>query len=158
MTIWDLIDDGLCATMTCRPTDFLDETLDQMMDAGISEIAVKDYDGDIAGIVTDYDIMRATNEKGTTGHGISGERVHDWMTEDVIFCETNTTLEQAIGIMKNAGIHHLVIKDGHLLIGVIKLTDALTKLHVQDMQRVSTLRHQVMLANSDMRVSSSPSL
>ena len=60
--------------------------------------------------------------------------------------------------MKNAGIHHLVIKDGHLLIGVIKLTDALTKLHAQDMQRVSTLRHQVMLANSDMRVSSSPSL
>ena len=79
-TLKDLILNGRCNRARCLPDAFIDDIIDMMARFNESAITVVAESGEIAGILTDHDVMRAIKCKGTAGHSICGEQIKDWMT------------------------------------------------------------------------------
>lgn len=142
-TIRDLIRSGDCNTARCHPNAFLDDVIDMMAQLNESAVTVVTDAGQIVGILTDYDIMRAINCKGTSGHSISGEHVKDWMSQHVSACADSTSYQAAERIMATNGIHHLVVKHDDRLVGTISMSDLLAKIHACDSKELVNIREEL---------------
>lgn len=58
-----------------------------------------------AGVLSERDIVRALSE----GADPDEERVGDWCTDDLLRCDGETTLEDAIRSMQDAQVRHIVV-------------------------------------------------
>jgi CBS domain-containing protein len=77
--------------------------------------------GQILGIITERDVMRRLV---VTRRDPADTPVQDVMTTEVVCCQTNTTLDEARGVLKNRRIRHLpVLDDRQQLCGLISIGD-----------------------------------
>jgi CBS domain-containing protein len=77
--------------------------------------------GQVIGIITERDVLQrlvvARREPADTP-------VQEVMTTEVVCCQTNTTLDEARGVLKNRRIRHLpVLDDRQQLCGLISIGD-----------------------------------
>ena len=97
--------------MTKKPTFIepdatLQEAAELMRDIDCGALPVGD-DDTVKGIITDRDmIIRAVAK----GKDMETERVADYMTEKVFFCEEQDTLEQAADLMREHQVSRLLVK------------------------------------------------
>lgn len=140
MTVETIIKPRKNALTFCSPGDFLDEALDAMVSSGESAIVVIESNNALVGILTDDDIIRAVQKRGSTGHSINHEHVFDWMSVDVITADADVTLKTALGLMTLHGIRHLVVMDKNKPVAVIGVSDVLSALHTKDETHVQHLR------------------
>ena len=86
----------------------------------IGAVVVTNDAGHIAGILAEHDIAVALPQYG----GALGEtKVSEIMTCDVVFCTTETTVQEVLNIMVGNGIRHLPDVEKDKLIGVVSLRD-----------------------------------
>jgi CBS domain-containing protein len=103
--------------LTVQPSDTIGEAADKMIDAGVGAIVVMEDGVRIIGIVTERDLMRAVSGRARAAEA----RVRQWMTENVVTIEPETTVEAAAKIMFENHFRHLpVVREGRPL-GIVSL-------------------------------------
>jgi CBS domain-containing protein len=132
--------------ISIAPDATVEEACKLMLARGISGLFVVDQAGDLAGIVTEGDLLRR-DEIGTERHRpwwlrllasparqaadffhAHGQHVRDVMTEDVITVADDAPLEDVVATMEKYRIKRLpVAKDGRV-IGVVSRSDLLRAL------------------------------
>ncbi len=87
---------------------------------GIGSIVVLNDDGSVAGIVSERDVVRALAHMGGD---VVNEPVAGIMTESVISCDRQDSIDKIMGIMTTKRFRHMpVIVDGKLE-GIISIGD-----------------------------------
>lgn len=114
-----------------------------MVSAEVNAICAVGADGELVGILTDHDIIRALNDGGgSLGHA----RVRDWMSSNIIRCDIGTSLEKALKIMGSFRIRHIVILDGDRAVAVVGVREILHDLHRNDEIEKAVLRDMARAA------------
>lgn len=132
----------------CLPTDFLDEAIAVMIDAGRNAVAVIESGNHLAGILTDHDVIRAVHACQSKRKDISCEHVSDWMSKKVITCPIDTKLTGALKIMGKNHIRHLIVTDQNLPVALVSIRDILSKIHQNDELEVNVLRDIAMMSRA----------
>lgn len=87
---------------------------------GIGSIVVVGDEGEVIGIVSERDIVRAVAHMGTD---VLDGPVSSVMTENVITCSKKDSVNKIMGVMTNKRFRHLpVVEDGRLA-GIISIGD-----------------------------------
>lgn len=93
----------------------------QMFLGGFSGMPVADDDGTIAGIVTEFDVIRALRD----GLTIDTTTVETIMTEQVISVDVQAPLSEVLNLLETAHIMRVPVTEGGKLVGVIARPDIL---------------------------------
>jgi CBS domain-containing protein len=76
--------------------------------------------GRMVGIFSERDVARGLVEHGA---GVIDRKVSDLMTADVISCEPDTNISDAVQLMSSHGIRHLPVVEDEALVGFISMRD-----------------------------------
>jgi len=142
--------------ISIAPDATVEEAVRLMLAHGISGLCVVDKAGEIAGIVTEGDLLRR-DELGTQRHRpwwlrlfasparlaadfthAYGRHVRDVMTEDVICVPYDAPLEDVVTSMENHRVKRLPVTRDSKVIGVVSRSDLLRAL-VRRVQHVAPL-------------------
>jgi len=106
--------------LTIVPEATIEEASEMLAENHIGAVVVTNQAGQIAGILSERDIAVSLPQYG----GALGEtKVSEIMTCDVVFCTTETTVQEVLNIMVGNGIRHLPVVEQDKLIGVVSLRD-----------------------------------
>ena len=116
---------------TVAPTATLQEVAKRLAQRRIGALVVVGSRGQIEGIVSERDIIRALSE---TGAGCLGRPVADTMTRQVATCQETDTLDEMMAMMTQGRFRHVpVVTDGDL-VGIISIGDVV-KRRIEDVER-----------------------
>lgn len=108
MSIQSLIGAAPRPLLSCLPGDLLTTAVSRLVGEASNAIAVTGPVGQLVGILTDHDIVRAIN----AGQGRLGKaRVEDWMTRPVVTVTPDTSLSTALNMMAHHHIRHVIVTD-----------------------------------------------
>ena len=144
MSINTLIEAQKTHLTDCLPDDYIDEAIAKMVDAGRNAVAVIDDDLNLVGILTDHDIIRALHHANIKSQTVDKQHVSSWMTTQVITCNIDTPLSQALNLMAKHKIHHLIAMDGKRPAAVVSIRDILGKIHNDDALQINVLRDMAL--------------
>jgi CBS domain-containing protein len=103
--------------LTVEPSDTIGEAAEKMHAANVGAVVVVEDMVRIVGIITERDLLRAVAQRVRAAEA----RVRQWMTENPLTIEPETTIEEAAEIMFENNFRHLpVVKDGRPL-GIVSL-------------------------------------
>lgn len=136
--------------ISVSPDATVEEAARQMLERGISGLMVVDSKGELAGVVTEGDLLRR-DEIGTVRHRpwwlrmllspgrqaadftrTHGRRVRDVMTRDVVSVPAEAPLEQVVEAMERHRIKRVPVTAGNRVIGVVSRADLLRALVVAE--------------------------
>ncbi|WP_353204820.1 CBS domain-containing protein [Sphingomonas sp.] len=86
----------------------------------IGAVLVCDAAGDLAGIVSERDVVKALAAKGPE---LATVAARDVMTENVTTVTTATTINDAMELMDRGYFRHLPVLDDGVLVGIISVRD-----------------------------------
>lgn len=119
MHVHDLLNRKPTALVTVKPDAFLAAAVRLLVTHQIGALVVVDATGNLVGFLDERDVVRATHERF-----YSFERLH---VRDVMraapICGPRDSVEEAMRQMTMRRQRHLVVADGHTLLGVISLGD-----------------------------------
>src|SRR5574337_422255 len=81
--------------LTVEPTASIGEAAEKMVADGVGAVVVVEDFVRIVGICTERDILRAVAQRARAAEA----RVRQWMTDDVVTIEPETTVEDAAKLM-----------------------------------------------------------
>jgi len=129
--------------VSIAPEATVEEAVKLMLSRGISGLFVVDKAGDLAGVLTEGDLLRR-DELGTQRNRswwlrllvsparqaadfchAHGRHVRDVMTQDVISVAHDAPLEGVVGTMEKNRIKRLAVTQGGRVIGVVSRSDLL---------------------------------
>jgi len=96
----------------------LREAAKEMMDKGVGSLVVVDEKGDVVGIITERDVVRAVAE----GKDLNAP-VSEVMTPDVLTVSPETSVLKAIETMKMHNVRHLPVASDDEIVGMVSLKD-----------------------------------
>jgi CBS domain-containing protein len=108
----------MSTAVVVAPEDTLGEVAERFLAEDASAVAVADY-GRLVGILTGHDLLRSYAARAHP----SEARVRQWMTTEPITVTPDTYVTVAQMLMREHGIHHLVVVDGGRPMGVIHVED-----------------------------------
>ena len=116
------------------PTATLQEVAKRLAQRRIGALVVVGARGEIEGIISERDIIRALSEAG----GSCLQRpVAETMTRQVVTCQETDTLDELMAMMTQRRFRHLpVVTDGDL-VGIISIGDVV-KHHVAEIEMEAT--------------------
>jgi len=126
------------AVSTARPDASLLEVAQKLGTKKIGAIVVVGDNGNVVGIISERDIIRAISERGASALSLA---VADVMTRHVISCGETSELDELMEMMTKGRFRHLpVIEDG-ALVGIVSIGDVV-KHHVAEVEmEVSPIRN-----------------
>lgn len=107
--------------VVAAPSCTLREAARTMHEHGVGSVVVQEGDGDLAGILTERDILRAA----ATDVDLDEATVADTMSRDVITAAPDWEVYEAAASMSEHGIRHLVVMEGETVRGVVSIRDVL---------------------------------
>jgi CBS domain-containing protein len=117
--------------VTVSPTDSIQLIVDMLVRHRIGAVVVLDGKGNISGIVSERDVVRAM-AGGMAG--ILGKSAADIMTEKVTTCEPGDSEADLMQLMTENRIRHLpVVSDGRLA-GMVSIGDVV-KFRIESIER-----------------------
>jgi len=122
------------AVTTARPTTTLLEVADKLAAKRIGAILIVGTRGEIAGIVSERDIIRALSVRGPD---CLTEPVSETMTKHVVTCEETDTLDELMAMMTARRFRHLPVMADGALVGIISIGDVV-KHHVSEVEMEAT--------------------
>lgn len=112
--------DGMTRTvLSVGPAHTLREAARLMSGQRVGAAVVTDAEHPGIGILTERDILDAVG----AGQDPDVEIAADHRTADVVFASLNWTLEQAAAVMIARNFRHLVVVDGHEVVGLLSMRD-----------------------------------
>jgi len=114
---------------------YIDETfvdvLERMVLNNVGAVPIVTEDEKVYGIITERDVLRYLAEK------VTGKKVKDIMTNDVITATPETTVKEAAQTMINLGFRRLPILEEGKLIGIVVAIDIVKVFHVKNAVKFS---------------------
>jgi len=118
---------NLLKTLNADPQDIVQVSGDTpvgmantlMKEKHIGALAVLD-DGRLTGIFSERDVARGLVDHGP---GVVNLKVADLMTTEVISCQSDASISDAVQLMAANGIRHLPVLDGNDMVGFISMRD-----------------------------------
>ncbi|MGH8927864.1 MAG: CBS domain-containing protein [Acidimicrobiia bacterium] len=118
MEIRSLIGHG---AVTCTPDTVLHEAAKLMMEEEVGSLAVMEGESDLAGIITERDVLKAV----ALGAEPKAATVNDWMTPRPDVTDPEMEVMEAAQWMLATGYRHLPVMEGHRLLGIASIKDVL---------------------------------
>ena len=103
----------------------------------IHALIILDSQEQLAGIITDHDIM---NEFARSEGVIRNVPVSEIMTTKLITCDCDTSLKQVQLLMSQNRIRHMIVVDDGQVRGLLSIKDVLTKVHENEALEMNVLR------------------
>lgn len=108
----------------CGPETTLQEVAERMMATHVGSVGVVEG-RDLAGIITERDIVRAASD----GADVTVEVVEDWMTSDPDVFSPDVEVAEAASWLLETGYRHLPVMENGELLGILSIRDVLWALH-----------------------------
>ena len=105
---------------TASPTDSVAAVAALLQSRRVGAMVVLDQDRDVAGIVSERDIVRIVAERGAEG---LPQPIAECMTRDVVFADPSETVDQLLERMTDRRIRHLPVCQEGRLIGIVSIGD-----------------------------------
>ncbi|HWG06348.1 MAG TPA: CBS domain-containing protein [Beijerinckiaceae bacterium] len=126
---------GILATkgrevVTTQPHRTVSEVAAMLCDKGIGAIVVTGADGQVLGIISERDIVRAAARHGAAAldHAVSRH-----MTAKVITTDERATLDTLMEVMTGGRFRHVPVVENNRLVGLVSIGDVV-KHHVADIE------------------------
>jgi len=114
------VEDGMSAqVLTIGPAHTLREAARMMADRRVGAAVVVDPDYAGVGILTERDILLSV----AAGQNPDTEVADNHCTQDLVFAARDWTLESAAAAMVRGGFRHLVVVEGHEVVGLLSMRD-----------------------------------
>jgi CBS domain-containing protein len=103
-----------------KPDATLTEAVTTLATRRIGSVLVLDADGNIAGIISERDVVRALSSQGVAAMSLQAVEV---MTTDVVVCDPDDSIDQVMATMTAGRFRHLpVVRRGELY-GLVSIGD-----------------------------------
>jgi CBS domain-containing protein len=122
------------AVTTAAPTASLLETANKLAAKRIGAIVVVGPRGEVAGIISERDIIRALSQGGPE---CLTRSVSETMTRQVVTCQETDTLDELMAMMTARRFRHLPVVTDGALVGIISIGDVV-KHHVAEVEMEAT--------------------
>ena len=123
--------------ISVSPGDSVERAAQIMTAKGIGALLVHDGDRQLAGIVSERDIVRAIAHHGA---GALQLKINDIMTRGVMTCRPNDLVRDVMRLMTARRIRHVPVTDGEKIVDIVSIGDVLSwRLKEQDLE-VAVLR------------------
>lgn len=114
------VEDGMSElVLTIGPAHTLREAARMMADRRVGAAVVADPDHAGVGILTERDILMSV----AAGQSPDTEIAAGHYSPDVVFAGRDWTLEDAAAAMIRGGFRHLIVVEGHDVVGVLSMRD-----------------------------------
>jgi len=125
------------AVSTVRPNSTLLEVTKKLGSKKIGAVVVVGENGQVAGIISERDIIRAVSERGATALGLM---VSEVMTRNVVTCRENSELDELMEMMTKGRFRHLPVVEDDALVGIVSIGDVV-RFHIAEVEmEVSAMR------------------
>jgi CBS domain-containing protein len=101
---------------TVEPGSSIREAATQMRERGVRALPVCDGER-LVGIVTDWDLAKALADEGDP----TDRPLGDFMSTDLVALSPDATFTEAAELMADRHVHHLLVRDGEHLAGMLHL-------------------------------------
>jgi len=122
------------AVTTVSPSVTLLDVANKLAAKRIGAIVVVGARGDVAGIISERDIIRALSE---AGNECLTRPVSETMTRQVVVCQETDTLDELMAMMTAKRFRHLPVVTDKALVGIISIGDVV-KHHVAEVKMEAT--------------------
>ena len=122
------------AVTTVAPSATLLEVADKLAAKKIGAIVVVGAHGEVAGIVSERDIIRSLATSGAT---CLARPVEETMTKLVVTCRETDTLDELMAMMTARRFRHLPVVTDGALVGIVSIGDVV-KHHVAEVEMEAT--------------------
>ena len=126
---------------TVRPDNSAHDVAVFLADRKIGAAVVTGNDGEIVGIVSERDIVRAYAKHETR---LAEQSVKSLMTSPVVTCSPDTKIADVAQLMDSHHIRHMPVVEGTRLIGVVSIRDIVTRRLLALETDVEVLRSQLL--------------
>ena len=141
MLIRNILEGRNGAAMTVGPDDSAHDVAGFLVEKKIGAAVVVGDGGDIVGIVSERDIVRAYAEHEGC---LAEQSVKSLMTSPVVTCSPETTIADVAQLMDAHHIRHLPVIEGTRLIGVVSIRDIVARRLLTLETDVEVLRSQLL--------------
>lgn len=115
---------------TARPEDTLESIAQKLASRKIGAIVIVGDSGNVAGIISERDIVRAVAEQGAAS---LQQPVSNVMTTSVMSCNESSTLDQMMAVMTQGRFRHVPVIEEGALVGIISIGDVV-KHHIAEVE------------------------
>ena len=118
------------AVATVRPDASLFEIINKLAQKRIGAIVVVGDNGEVVGIISERDIIRAISAQGPS---VLNDPVARYMTARVVTVQENTPVIAVMDMMTKGRFRHVPVVDGDACVAVISIVD-IVKQRVRDIE------------------------
>jgi CBS domain-containing protein len=122
---------------TASPTDSVAAVAALLQARRVGAMVVLDQDRDVAGIVSERDIVRIVAELGADG---LPRPIAECMTRDVVFADPSESVDQLLERMTDRRIRHLPVCQDGRLIGIVSIGDLVKSKIAETVAEAETLK------------------
>lgn len=141
MTVRAILDSKGHDVLTIRPDSSLRDAVQLLAEHRIGAVVVTDSVGQVAGILSERDVVRVI---GKDGPGRLDDAISTVMTAKVITCNGTETVHEVMELMTGGRFRHIPVVERGRLVGIISIGDVV-KYRVAEMERESqTMREYIM--------------
>ncbi len=119
---------------TAPATTPLGEVIKTLATKKIGAVVITGHRGEIAGIVSERDVIRVIAAEGA---GVLDKTAAHVMTRDVVTCREDHTLDELMGVMTTKRFRHLPIVEDGKLVGIVSIGDVV-KHHIAEVEMEAT--------------------
>ena len=105
---------------TTRPQTTVGEAAQRLTANGIGSLVVLDDEGNLLGVVSERDLVRALSEHGRSSWSMPVKEV---FTERPATCKPEDSLRDVMSVMTRRRARHLPVIAGEALVGIVSIGD-----------------------------------
>lgn len=128
--------------VSVSPDEPIDTAIREMVTHRIGAVLVVDHHGQIAGILSERDLVRALHRQG---RALFDKKVQDLMTTPVITCSPSDPVAAIEGMMTANRFRHVPVVDQGKLVGIISIGDVVKNRIEEAQSEVEALRRYIAL-------------
>jgi CBS domain-containing protein len=137
MLVSQILKDKGDMVFTASPSDSVAAVAALLQARRVGAMVVLNEDRDVAGIVSERDIVRVVAEIGAEG---LSQPISACMTRDVVFAEPSETVDALLGRMTDRRIRHLPVCRAGRLVGIISIGDLVKSKIAETVAEAETLK------------------
>jgi CBS domain-containing protein len=116
------------------------DLLRQLAEHHIGALIVSETDGQLAGIVSERDVVRRLH---VDGDQVLDGTVDQIMTRDVVHASPGDAVDEVASLMTERRVRHLPVLDGERLVGVVSIGDVVSSRIRELQQDRDQLQHYI---------------
>jgi CBS domain-containing protein len=133
MTIASILHGKPHRLISVAPDETLQHAAEVLTHERIGALLVLKPNGDIAGIISERDIIRAVGVKGAD---VLAKPIAELMTKEVTCCAPEDTVDEAMAMMTERRFRHLPVRQGGKIVAMISIGDVV-KMKVEEAEAES---------------------